>query len=103
MICLALLCCLQAVISSKLNSSSDGFLVKWLQMVFLGLGISSLWVFVSKFSTNLIRDGLIWDIVIGMSFSYVLIHFGHGDSFSLKHWVGVGFAFITFVYWAVIK
>jgi len=102
MIGLAVLCSLQACISSKLNHNEATFR-HWLLMLLLGVGISSLWALVSKYSTNLIRDGLIWDIVIGLSFSFILIYFGHSANFSLKHWVGVGLAFATFMYWAVIK
>jgi hypothetical protein len=65
--------------------------------------MSCLWIFVSKFSNNLFRDSLLWDMVYVVVFSIVLIYFGYGSKYELKHWVGVFMTVGVFIYWLVIK
>jgi phosphatidylglycerophosphatase A len=95
---LILVCGLQAVLSSMINRSSHFGLV----LFCTGMLVSGLWVVLAKYSNNLIRDGLIWDVIIGMVFSLVFVWYGHANDFALKHWIGVVATFIVFVYWACI-
>ncbi len=68
-----------------------------------GIAISILWVLLAKYSTSLLRDGLIWDVLIALVYSIIFIWMGHGSTFTLKHWIGLGLTFGVFLYWTVIK
>lgn len=96
---LAIFCTLQAVLSS-LTNRGKGY---WLILLLSGFVLSGLWVLITKISKNLLRDALIWDVVIGTVFTLVLVTLGHSVNFSLKHWIGVVATFFVFLYWSIIK
>jgi hypothetical protein len=96
---LVFMCTIQAVLSSQINRGG----AHWPILLTSGLFVSGLWVLLSKYSTNLLRDGLIWDVLIGMIFTIVFIWMGHTSNFETKHWVGVVATFVVFVYWTIIK
>jgi FtsH-binding integral membrane protein len=71
-------------------------------VIVVGILISSLWVFLSKVTSNFLRDTLIWDVLFAATFSFVLIYFGYGAKYELKHWIGIGLLVASFGYWLVI-
>jgi hypothetical protein len=72
-------------------------------MFCLGMGVSYLWVLLSRTSTNLIRDGLLWDVIVAAIFTILLTILGHTQDFHLKHWIGVALTLGVFFYWGLIK
>jgi hypothetical protein len=99
MIGLVLTCTVQAICSSLHNRGGP---YGWYVFI-LGIGISVLWVLLAKYSTSLLRDGLIWDVLIALVYSIIFVTMGHGSDFTLKHWIGLGLTFGVFLYWTVIK
>ncbi len=96
---MALTCVGQAILSSWQNRDG-GFS---LPIFLFGIGISIWWVLLAKYSTNLLRDALIWDVVIALIYSITFIVMGHGANFTLKHWIGLAMTLGVFIYWSVIK
>lgn len=89
----------QAVLTSMANRGAN---TGW-WIFALGIGVSVLWVLLAKYSASILRDGLIWDIVIAGTFTTTLIVMGHGEQFQLKHWIALGMTLAVILYWAVIK
>jgi hypothetical protein len=89
----------QAILTSMANRGAH---TGWWVFA-LGIGISWFWVLLAKYSTSLLRDGLIWDIVIAGTFTTTLIVMGHGEQFQLKHWIALVMTLVVILYWAVIK
>jgi uncharacterized membrane protein len=75
----------------------------WIGIIVTGLSMSFLWVFISKHSANLIRDSLLWDVIYVGIFTLVLIYYGYGSKYEIKHWIGVGMTAGIFLYWILIK
>lgn len=98
---LAIMCSAQAFCSSMVNQGKSR--TYGIFIFILGMGVSFLWVLLSKASTNLIRDGLLWDVIIAAIFSILLIILGHGQHFTLKHWIGMALTLGVFFYWGLIK
>jgi NhaP-type Na+/H+ or K+/H+ antiporter len=96
---LALVCVFQAYLSSRVNRGEISILFLWV----VGLVLSGLWAAMSKYSNNMIRDSLIWDVVAAMVFSLIFIFMGHSVNFTIKHWIGILATFAVFVYWSLIK
>ena len=89
---------LQAIFSSYQNKGENYYIPIFL----LGIGVYVLWILLMKYSHNIVRDSLIWDIIMAMCFSVVFIFMGHAEHFALRHWIGFGLASITFLYWAIV-
>lgn len=53
--------------------------------------ILSLWAIVAKFSRNLVFDGMLFDILILVSFYVMMFSMGQMEDFSGKQWVGCVF------------
>ena len=87
MMCLATMCSTQAYCSYINNKSSN----LWLAVFIVACSIPNtmLWVYVSKRSMNLILDGLIYDLIITLSYIVVFTLVGKADSFNYYHWAGV--------------
>ncbi len=51
-----------------------------------------LWAFVTRVSTNLLVDGLIYDIIMGLAFTSGLIIMGASAGFTTHQYVGLGIA-----------
>jgi hypothetical protein len=99
LVAIALVSIFQAILSSGVNKGTTS--PYWVFL--LGLIVSANWALISKYSTSLLRDGLIWDVLVATAFGIVMVLKGHADDFGLKQWIGVALAFGTFIYWGVIK
>jgi len=54
-------------------------------------GLLAPWVLVSKVSTNLIFDGMLYDVLIIVSGITALVYFtGDYNKFNVGQWVGIG-------------
>ncbi len=95
---LALVSTISAILSSAVNKGN----CNWLWVVVVGVGVSTSWALLSKYSANIIRDGLLWDVIVAMIYCLVFIILGHATNFGVKHWIGVVITFGVFIYWSVI-
>ena len=98
---LTIICSIQVYCSSMVNRGKSN--IYSVVMFILGMGVSYLWVLLSRCSTNLIRDGLIWDIIVSGIFTILLVLLGHGQHFTLKHWIAVALTIGVFLYWGMLK
>lgn len=89
----------QAVLSSMLNRGGRHAISIFL----LGLGVSLSWVLLSKYSSNLLRDSFIWDLIIVAVFTIVFILMGHGEHFTLEHWIAAVMTIVVFIYWSLLR
>jgi len=90
------------VISALLSSAVNKGNCSWIWVVVAGLGVSFTWAMMTKYSTNVIRDGLIWDVIVAMIYCLVFIILGHASNFGLRHWIGVVATLAVFIYWSLI-
>ena len=90
------------IVSALLSSAVNRGHLSWIWVVVVGLAVSSNWALMSKYSNSIIRDGLLWDVVMAGTFCLVFIILGHSTGFTLKHWIGVVATFAVFIYWSVI-
>lgn len=98
---LIIVCIFQAIFASMINRG--GPKIYGILMFVLGLAVSYLWVLLSRYSTNLLRDGLIWDVLIAAIFTVIFIIMGHAQHFTLKHWIAVAMTIGVFIYWGLLK
>lgn len=63
----------------------------------------AIWPLVAAYSKNLIFDGLLFDIMLFLSFNVSLIYWGCADKFSVGQWIGVGLVFVGFVVMKVFE
>ena len=96
---IAVVSMIQAFLSSAVNRGT----VSEYYLFLSGLAVSGTWVLLSKVSNNLIRDSLIWDVVIAVVFTLVFVNLGHATNFTTKHWIGVIATLAVFIYWSAIK
>ena len=74
---------LSAILSKKANDSQDW---KWVWILY-SMNLLGMWPFISKYSKNLIRDGLIYDLVIFLSFYFTLLFLGAAKNFTTTQWI----------------
>jgi len=89
-----------AYCSARVNQGAGHY---WFGVIGAGLAMSFLWLFLSKHSVSMIRDSLLWDVIYVVVFTLVLIYFGYGNKYEVKHWIGVGMTTGVFFYWILIK
>lgn len=56
------------------------------------VGFIPLWAFISRGSTNLIRDGLLYDSIQLIGYFAVMVWLGEAKSFNTYQWIGVALA-----------
>jgi len=93
------ICVAQAVMSSMVNKGSLHWAILWAT----GILVSGLWVGLSVYSKSLVRDALIWDVLIAMVFTLVFIIFGHASGFETKYWFALAATFAVFIWWGLLK
>jgi|WetSurMetagenome_2_1015567.scaffolds.fasta_scaffold1608431_1 hypothetical protein len=71
-----------AYLSKQFN---EGFCNFW---VFYLFNLLPIWVFVAKYSTNIAFDGLLYDVIMFLTFFITLVFLGVGESFTTSQWVG---------------
>lgn len=86
---LIILAVIWALISKHVNDNPSS----WLGYVlFLSIPV---WFFVAKYSKNLLFDGLLYDIILTLSYALTFIYLGYSSGFSLYNWMGLFLAFIA--------
>lgn len=62
------------------------------------LGLCPLWAIVTRISKNLIFDGMLYDIVLTLTFTITLIFLGGGKAFSNFNWMGLFLVILGFIF-----
>jgi hypothetical protein len=76
--------CGQAWVSQKQNTNLD-MRWFWIACVYSALPV---WPMIARLSKNLLLDGMIYDVVLFVSYAGTLLLMGAGKSFALNQWVG---------------
>jgi len=77
---------------SKQNQEHGG---KWFWAMY-AFGVIMPWAFVSRYSKNLLFDGLLYDMVMCCTMAATFAVLGEGANFTGWNWVGVGLALCGF-------
>ena len=72
---------------SKQNNTEVGT-HSWVLVLFI-YGIIAPWVIVSKFSKNLLFDGMLYDNLMFLTYVSTLLVLGAGNKFTLHQWMGL--------------
>ena len=83
MIAVGVVCSAQAYFS-HLNNQHGGKYAIFLYMC----GLFPIWTMVSRYSKNLVFDGIFYDIIVTISFALALIFFS-GQTFKPINWLGL--------------
>ena len=71
---------------------------KWLWIMYAFQLIPGVWILVSRFSKNLMFDGVLYDVIMLMAYSVCLGFFtGQFEKFTLTNWVGFILICIGFI------
>jgi hypothetical protein len=76
--------CIQAVVANQNNKFGGKWL--WIAIVYSALPVFPL---VCKVSKNLMVDGIIYDVLIFLSYVVTLLYLGSGKAFSFWNWAGL--------------
>jgi hypothetical protein len=68
----------------------------WFYVLYV-FGIIQLWPFVSRYSKNLVFDGLLYDTILVLTYSTVVIFLSKGKTFSTVNYAGVGIVIIGLI------
>ena len=85
---------LYAYLSKRFNEGFTWTTFLW----FYALNLLPIWVFVAKYSKNIIFDGLLYDVIMFVTFFGALTFLGSADKFSLSQWIGLIFVVIGFLF-----
>jgi hypothetical protein len=69
----------------------------WYFYALYGTGLLSLWPWVAKYSKDVLKDGLIYDVLMTLTYIVAMAAMGAGDGYTIKQWVGVFIVFVGFV------
>lgn len=78
---------------SKISNVKGG---NWFWLVWL-IGMIPIWALISKYSTNILIDGIIFDLVLFFSYCITFLIMGCGTAFALNQWIGLVFVMIGIV------
>lgn len=76
--------CLQAWVANKNNQLGGKWLV--IAIIYSALPV---WPIISRFSKNLLFDGIIYDMILFLSYVVTLLLLGSGKTFNTVQWVGL--------------
>lgn len=80
---LIILTALWAYMARTVNLNPKSYLF---YVLFLAIPV---WPFVSKFSKNILFDGLLYDIIMTLTYAVVFIVMGTSNGFKLENWIGL--------------
>lgn len=86
-------------IASKINQDAgqDGeWSWKWFGIMMI-FGLCPLWAIISRYSKNLIYDGMIYDLIILIGVYGGMVLMGAGQNFSTPQWIGTIFVLVGLV------
>lgn len=76
---------------SHLTNTEGG---RWPLYLYLYGAAAPMWALISRISSNLIVDGVIYDTLMALTFVVTLIILGEGAKFSTLQWAGVALIII---------
>lgn len=94
---LLITCGVSAYYSNSINVGSHNRLLSNIMVFCAGLCNILIWMWVSKISKNIILDGLIYDIVLTVVFSVVLLYLNSSASLSILNYIGLGLALLGII------
>ena len=77
---------------SKQNNEFGG---KWMLYVFIA-GLWPAWMIISRISKNIIFDGMLYDVLMFMTYTVTMTLLGAGAKFTNLQWIGVGVTVVGF-------
>ena len=60
-------------------------------------GFLQLWVIISRYSTNILFDGMLYDILLFLTFPLSMWYMGETNTFSIQQWIGLIVVVIGFL------
>ena len=78
---------------SRQNNLHGG---KWFWITFFYGALCPIWALVSRYSTNLIFDGMLYDVLMFITYAIFMSILGAGIGFIWTQWIGVGFVIAGF-------
>jgi len=78
------------------RNNQDGSSKYWFYGMLL-CGFVQLWALVSRYSNNILLDGMIYDIIIFLTFPLTMWYLGETSNFSLQQWIGLAVVVVGFV------
>lgn len=82
-----------AIISKKANDTQEW---SWIWMLY-ALNIIGIWPLLSKYSKNILFDGLLHDFIVFMTFYGTLIIMGSASTFNTAQWVATTMIILGFI------
>ena len=84
--------CFQAYVSKISNLKGSSW---WMLVWFIGM--IPIWALISKYSTNLLIDGIIFDLVLFFAYVITFAVLGAGSAFVVSQWIGLVLIIVGFV------
>jgi hypothetical protein len=78
------------------NNNQEGSSKGWFYGM-LFCGFVQIWAVVSRYSENILLDGMIYDIIIFLTFPVTMWYMGETNNFSVQQWVGLVVVVIGFL------
>ena len=91
------------IIYSWLSKQNNSFGGKWFWLTFTWGILCPFWLIISRYSRNLIFDGMLYDIIMFSTYVLTMAALGVGAKFSLINWLGVVIVSIGFFLMQVPK
>jgi hypothetical protein len=80
-------------ILSRLNAEHRGMWTLWVMLA----GWIPLWAIISRYSKNLLFDGMLFDVVMFFGYAVTLLVLGAGRQFTCSQWAGTGCVVVGFI------
>jgi succinate-acetate transporter protein len=64
---------------------------------FYAMNLLPIWMFVARYSKNILFDALVYDLIIFFTFYFVMLALGSGDKFHTGQWVGLSLVIAGFL------
>ena len=85
--------------TSKKNSDCGG---RWFYIVWV-INCIPLWALVSRYSKNILFDGMLYDIILTLTYIFTMLYLGCGSSLSIVNKMGICIVIIGFIMMKVPK
>jgi hypothetical protein len=86
-----------AVLAWSWKKVNDYGTINWILMSYAIGALCPIWIIVAKYSKRLMFDGMLYDVIMFMTFVLVMIFLGTGNKFELHNWIGVGLVALGFI------
>lgn len=72
---------------TKKNNDTGGW---WMWATYIFGALCPFWIYMTRYSKNLILDGFLYDIIMFFTFVITMSVLGAADKFTSHQWLGVG-------------